>query len=260
MRTQKILLLLVLAIVISCNKTVKKDESISLDKKTTVKKDESISIDKKSTVKKHSIITLTINNEKICNYYFDESKELVRIEEYDSNGELDNETNLEYKNGKFDYAFSGSDKNEKDDWSSNYYSNIEFYNDFLITKNIKIDNPFMLSSEAKDIQNLLANIESFQKTSRNNQTIFKSKKLNLNIRFNPSKITLFIPLNSIISNFEYVLDKNGYLIKETIVFNDGVLTVKYFYNNQKINKIIYFVRYNDGEMLVSNQNYIYLKS
>lgn len=243
MKIQKFLFLLVLLTITSCNKTVKKDESVS--------------VDKKPTVKKYSITTLTINNQKICNYYFDESQKLVKSQEFSSNGESYQETNLEYKNGKFDYAFSGSDKNDKDDWSSNYYSNIEFYNDFLITKNIKIDNPFMLSSEVKDIQNLLANIESFQKTSKNNQTIFKSKKLNLNIRFSPSKITLFIPLNSIINNFEYILDKNEYLIKETIAFNDGVLTIKFFYNNQKISKIIYSLRYNNGEMLVSNQDYKY---
>lgn len=245
MRIQKFLLLILLTIV-SCNKAIKKDESVS--------------IDKKSIVKKYSIITLTINNEKICNYYFDESQKLVKSQEFSSNGESYQETNLEYNNGKFDYAFSGFDKNEKDDWSSNYYSNIEFYNDFLITKNIKIDSPFMLSSEVKDIQNLLTNIESFQKTSKNNQTIFKSKKLNLNIRFSPSKITLFIPLNSIINNFEYILDKNGYLIKETIAFNDGVLTIKFFYNNQKISKIIYSLRDNNGEMFVSNNNYISLKN
>ncbi|MET3028566.1 hypothetical protein ABXT06_17945 [Flavobacterium sp. UW10123] len=221
-----------------------------------IKKDGYITLNKKPTIK-HSKINLTINNQKICNYYFDESQKLVKYQDFSSNGESYQETNLEYKNGKFDYAFSGSDKNNKNDWSSNYYSNIEFYDDFLITKNIKIDNPFMLSSEVKDIQNLLANIESFQKTSRNNQTIFKSKKLNLNIRFSPSKITLFIPLNSIINNFEYILDKNGYLIKETIAFNDGVLTISFFYNNQKISKIIYSLRYNNGEMLVSNQNYRY---
>ncbi|WP_337966794.1 hypothetical protein [uncultured Flavobacterium sp.] len=244
MRIQKFLFLLALATIISCNKTVKKDESISLDKK--------------SIAEKKSKISLTIDNEKISDYYFDESKKLVKIEEYLSNGELDREINLEYKKGKFDYAFFGSDKNEKDDWSSNYYSNIELYNDFLITKNIKIDNPFMLSSEVSDIQKLIANIESFQKIKRNNQTIFKSKKLNLNIRFDPSKITIFIPLNSIINNFEYVLDNNGYLIEEAIGFNHGVLTIKYFYKKQKISKIIYSLRYNSGKMLVSNQNYISL--
>ena len=138
------------ATIISCNKMIKKDESIALNKKSTIE---------------HSKISLTIDNEKICDYYFDESQKLVKYQDFSSNGESYKETNLEYKKGKFDYAFSGSDKNDKDDWSSNYYSNIEFYNDFLITKNIKIDNPFMLSSEVKDIQNLLANIESFQKTS-----------------------------------------------------------------------------------------------
>jgi hypothetical protein len=233
------------ATIVSCNKMIKKDESIALNKKSTIE---------------HSKISLTIDNEKICDYYFDESKKLVKYQEFNSNRESYQETNLKYKNGKFDYAFFGSDKSEKDDWSSNYYSNIEFYNDFLITKNIKIDNPFMLSSEVSDIEKLLANIKSFQKISRNDQTIFKSKKLNLNIRFSPSKITLFIPLNSIINNFEYTLDKSGYLIKETIAFDGGVLTIKFFYNNQKISKIIYSLRYNNGEMLVSNQNYIYLKN
>jgi hypothetical protein len=241
MKIQKLLLLLILLTIISCNKAVKKDESVS--------------VDKKPTVKKYSITTLTINNEKICNYYFDESQKLVKYQEFSSNGKSYQEINLEYKNGKFDYAFFGSDKNEKDDWSSNYYSNIESYNDFLLRKNIKIDNPFMLSSEVSDIEKLLANIESFEKISRNDETIFKSKKLNLNIRFNPSKITLFIPLNSIINNFDYILDKNGYLIKETIAFNDGVLTIKYFYDNHKISKIIYSLKYNNGEILVSNQNY-----
>lgn len=241
MKIQNFLFLLLLATILSCNKTVKKHESTSLKKNLPEEK--------------HSKISLTIDNKKTSDYYFDESKKLVKIEEYLSNGELDREVHLEYKNDKFDYAFFGSDKKEKDDWSSNYYSNIEAYNDFLTTKNIKIDNPFMLSSEVSDIQNLMSNIDSFRKISRNNQTIFKSKKLHLNIRFDPSTITRFIPQNSIINNFEYVVDDNGYLIEEAITFNEGILTIKYFYRKQKISRIIYSLRYNNGETLVSNQNY-----
>ncbi len=232
-----------LATFVGCNKAEKKDKSISFNKKYTTKK--------------YSKVSLTTNDQKVCNYYFDKSKKLIKTEDYLTNGELDREINLEYKNGKFDYAFFGSDKNKKDDWSSNYYSNIESYNDFLTTKDIKIDNPFMLSSEVSDIEKLIANIESFQKISRNDQTIFKSKELNLNIRFDPSKITRFIPQNSIINNFDYVLDNNGFLIEEAISFNDGVLTIKFFYNNQKICKIIYSLKYNNGEILVLNQDYKY---
>lgn len=245
MKIQKLVFLVILATTISCNKAVKKDESVS--------------VDKKPTVKKYSITTLTIDNKKICNYYFDESQKLVKSQEFSSNGKSYQEINLEYKNGKFDYAFSGSDKNERHDWSSNYYSNVELYNDFLITKNIKIDNPFMLSSEVSDIEKLITIIESFQKINRNDKTIFKSKKLNLNIRFDPSKITLFIPTNSIITSFEYTTDKNGYLTEEAIAFNDGILTIKFHYQNQKINTVIYSLKYNNGEMLISNQNYTYFK-
>ena len=133
---------------------------------------------------------------KKCNYYFNDSEKLVKIEEYLRNGKLDQTINLRYKNNKFDCAFIGLDNDSKDDWFSNYYSNIEQYNDFLTTKNIKIDNPLMLSNEVSDIQNLLANIESFQKIKKEKLTIFQSKNVNLKIRFDPSTITRFIPQNS----------------------------------------------------------------
>ncbi|WP_264524819.1 hypothetical protein [Flavobacterium sp. N502536] len=241
MKIQKNLVLIILITIVSCNKTIQKDESISLDNK--------------STAKNHSKISLTIDNSKKCSYYFNDSEKLVKIEEYLRNGKLDRTINLKHKNNKFDYAFIGLDKDSRDDWFSNYYSNIEQYNDFLTNKNIKIDNPLMLSNEVSDIQNLLANIESFQKIKKEKLTIFQSKKINLKIRFDPSTITRFIPQNSVINHFRYALNDNGYLIEEVITFNDGILTIKYFYKKQKINRIIYSLRYNNGEILVSNQNY-----
>ncbi|WP_374173587.1 hypothetical protein [Flavobacterium tructae] len=241
MKVQKNLFLIILITIVSCNKTTQKDESRTLDKK--------------STVQNHSKISLTIDNNKKCNYYFNDSEKLVKIEEYLRNGKLDQTINLRYKNNKFDCAFIGLDNDSKDDWFSNYYSNIEQYNDFLTTKNIKIDNPLMLSNEVSDIQNLLANIESFQKIKKEKLTIFQSKNVNLKIRFDPSTITRFIPQNSVINNFRYVLDDNRYLTEEVITFNDGILTIKYFYTKQKINRIIYSLRYNNGEILISNQNY-----
>jgi len=244
MKIRKILFHLLLIIITSCNKTVKNDKSMSLNKKPTLKND-------------YSKISLNVDNKKTSNYYF-KSEKLIEVEEFLNNGELDREIHLEYKNDKFAYAFFGSDKKMKDDWLSNYYLNIEYYNNLLIKQNINIDAPFMLSNEVSDIQNLLTNIESFQKVKRDNKIIFQSKKINLKISFGPSTITRFIPQNSIINNFEYALDNNGYLIKEAITFNDGVLTIKFFYKKQKISKIIYSLRYKNGEMLVSNQNYIFL--
>ncbi|BFM41733.1 hypothetical protein CFS9_03740 [Flavobacterium sp. CFS9] len=241
MKVQKNLFLIILITIVSCNKTKQKDESRSLDKK--------------STVENHSKISLIIDNSKKCNYYFNDSKKLVKIEEYLRNEKLDQTINLNYKNNQFNYASIGLDKDSKDDWFSNYYSNIEEYNDFLTSKNIKIDNPLMLSNEVSDIQNLLANIESFQKIKKEKLTIFQSKNVNLKVRFAPSTITRFIPQNSVINNFRYVLNDDGYLIEEVITFNDGILTIKYFYTKQKINRISYSLRYNNGETLMSNKNY-----
>ncbi len=245
MKIRKILFLIIIVAVISCNKTAKNDKSVSLNKKSTLKNN-------------YSEISLTVDSKKTCNYYFNKSEKLIKVEEFLSNGELDHEINLEYKDNKFNFVFLGTDKNLKDEWFSNYYSNIELYNDFLIKKNIKIDNPFMLANEVSDIQNLLANIGSFQKSKNKNQIIFQSKKVNLKIGFAPSTITRFIPQNSVISYFEYILDNNRNLTKETIMFDDGVLTIKYFYKKHKINKITYSLRYNNGEILVSNKNYIFL--
>lgn len=245
MKIRKVLFFLLTVTIISCNKTAKNNRSVSLNEKSTLKND-------------YSKISLTVDSKKTCNYYFNKSEKLIKVEEFLSNGKLDREIHLEYKNNKFDFVFLGTDKSLKEDWFSNYYSNIELYNDFLIKKNIKIDNPFMLSNEVSDIQNLIANIGGFQKSKKINQIIFQSKNVNLKIGFAPSTITRFIPQNSVINYFEYILDNNRYIIKETIMFDEGVLTIKYFYKKNKINRIIYSLRYNDGEMLESNKNYIYL--
>ncbi|QSB26484.1 hypothetical protein [Flavobacterium sp. CLA17] len=59
----------------------------------------------------------------------------------------------------------------------------------------------------------------------------------------------FIPQNSIISYFQYVLNKDGFIESEIIKFNDGTLEIKYIYIQNEINEITYFLKYNDGETL-----------
>lgn len=240
--SETLFLLLLLLTVGSCNKTVKNDISVIQNKSSVVRND-------------YSIIQLIEDGKNAADFYFSKSGELMKINEYLNSGELENEIHFQYKNDKIDFVFLGSNNKSKDDWLSNYYINIEFYNEFLIKKNVKIDNPFMLANEVSDLQNLITNIEEFQKIEKKNETIFRSKKINLNIRFNPSTMERFIPQNSKINSFEYTVDKQGFLISEVIKFNDGTLTIKYFYKKHRINEIIYSLKYSNGELLESNKKY-----
>jgi hypothetical protein len=240
MKISKTLFLLLLTVG-SCNNTVKNEISVIQNKKTIVRND-------------YSIIQLIENGKKAADYHFSKSGELMKINEY-LNGELENEIHFEYKDDKIDFVYVGSNNKLKDDWLSQYYINIEFYNNFLIKKNIKIGKPFMIANEVSDLQNLIINIDDFHKIDKKNETIFRSRKINLNIRFNPSTIERFIPQNSKINNFEYALDKQGFLINEIIKFNDGTLTVKYLYTEHRINEIIYSLKYKNGEILESNKSY-----
>jgi hypothetical protein len=235
-------LFLLLLTVGSCNNIVKNDVAVIQNKSTIVRNE-------------YLIIQLMEDGKKTANFHFSNSDKLMKINKYLNSGELENEIHFVYKDDKIDFVFLGSNNKSKDDWLSNYYRNIEFYNDFLIKKNIMIEKPFIIANEVSDLQNLITNVEDFQKIVKKNETIYRSKKINLNIRFNPSTMERFIPQNSEINYFEYSLDNEGFLINELIKFNDGVLSIKYFYEDDRIKEINYSLKYNNGELLESTKKY-----
>ncbi|QSB26485.1 hypothetical protein [Flavobacterium sp. CLA17] len=151
MQISKFLFILLLTVG-SCNNTVKNEISVVQNKKSVIKNKTD-----------YSIIELIEDSKKRADYEFNNSGRLMKISEYLNNGELENEINFEYKDDKIDFVFLGSNKS-KDDWLSNYYIDIELYNKFLIEKSIKIDKPFMIVNEVSDLQNLISNIQDFQKS------------------------------------------------------------------------------------------------
>lgn len=59
----------------------------------------------------------------------------------------------------------------------------------------------------------------------------------------------FIPQNSKISYFEYSLNNAGFLERETIKFNDGILRIDYIYVDENIKEIVYLLKYSNKEKL-----------
>lgn len=59
----------------------------------------------------------------------------------------------------------------------------------------------------------------------------------------------FIPQNSKISYFEYSLNNAGFVERETIKFNDGILRIDYIYVDENIKEIVYLLKYSNKEKL-----------
>lgn len=160
-------------------------------------------------------------------------QELITKYYYKENGEYDQ---LEVTKGKNKVLEQFYNKLGRD-----YY----FQYEFLQSKNIKLPVAAeILSSEVRDLSNVLSVADKYNDFKKEaeingNQTTIRFIGFNKNIRFYPSTITLFIPENTIINDYELIL-KDNYLQKELYRIFDGELTREYSYDkDKKIVKVIY---------------------
>jgi len=119
-----------------------------------------------------------------------------------------------------------------------------FQSKSLFKKGIKIEHPEIVSSEVNDLATILTvakNYDDFKKDSvvNGNEKTLIYKKFNKKIRFYPSYITLFIPEDEIIKDYNLVI-KDSLPIKETFLLeNNQSLKREYFYDKNRIKKITY---------------------
>lgn len=118
-----------------------------------------------------------------------------------------------------------------------------YQKEYLSTKGIKIEHSELLS-EIGDLSNLLSigdGYKDFKKDSivNGNEKTIIYKNFNKKIRFYPSYITLFIPEDEIIKDYNLVI-KDSLPIKETFLLeNNQSLRREYFYDKNRIKKITY---------------------
>ena len=117
-------------------------------------------------------------------------------------------------------------------------------NKFLHKKGIKLEHPEIVSSEINDLATVLTvgkNYDDFKKDSivNGNEKTIIYKNFNKKIRFYPSYITLFVPEDEIIKDYNLVI-KDSLPIKETFLLeNNQSLRREYFYDKNRIKKITY---------------------
>ncbi|MET3035869.1 hypothetical protein ABXT08_07205 [Chryseobacterium sp. NRRL B-14859] len=145
------------------------------------------------------------------------------------------ESEIKYFNGAPDY------KNDLD-LEQEFLNYKEFLN-ILTTHKIKPINPIILGSDLKDLSTVLSIADSYddfkQETSvKDKVTIIKFVNFNKNIRFSPSLITLFIPDNTIIMDYELLVE-NGQPLKESYKIRGQILVKEYVYQDGRLKQILY---------------------
>lgn len=159
---------------------------------------------------------------------------ISKVISYNSDtGEIEKE--IKYLNGIPDY------KNDLD-LEQEFLNYKEFLNT-LVTHEIKPINPIILGSDLNDLSTVLSvadNYNDFKKETsvKDKITTMNFVKLNKNIRFSPSLITMFIPDNTIITDYELVVEKQQPL-KEFYRTKDGRLVKEYIYQDGRLKKILY---------------------
>ncbi|GHV45422.1 hypothetical protein FACS1894180_7940 [Bacteroidia bacterium] len=193
------------------------------------------------------------------NVYYYHKFLLIKEEVYNtSNGQV--YTIIEYRYNKNDFdtlIVHGIDMNydryKRDD--------IVRY-DFIQSKEINVLFSEIISSEISDFANVLSVAENYD-DFKTDSIINGSKKtvkfigFNKNIRFYPSYITMFIPDNTFIIDYEYTVNKN-HLETEKYILDDGTLLRTYFYDKERVIKVEYlFTEKESGETFSFEKRFEY---
>ncbi len=158
------------------------------------------------------------------------------------------ESEVEYfykKNGEYDHTeVKGEDRVKEVNLEADKYErDFLFQSGFLKDKAIEFPLAALLADEVSDLSlifSVAANYSNFKTETQidGNLKVIKFIGFNKGIRFKPSIITLFIPDNTVIKDYELVL-KDNYPQKELYKTEEGELTKEYFYDDNKIVKLIY---------------------
>ncbi|UZT98338.1 hypothetical protein ODZ84_01850 [Chryseobacterium fluminis] len=193
-------------------------------------------------VQKNNSIDILEDGKRFFTYVYNEQNLPTESILYNTQtNNLESKSKFNYQNGKFSYV---SVNNLKDDDYTQSVLNYLYQAKYLSSKGIKIEHPEIVGSEIGDLSNLLSigdGYKDFKKDSivNGNEKTIIYKSFNKKIRFYPSYITLFIPEDEIIKEYNLVI-KDSLPIKETFLLeNNQSLKRKYFYENKRIKKITY---------------------
>ncbi|UUC44814.1 hypothetical protein [Flavobacterium cerinum] len=189
-------------------------------------------------------IDLYKNEKRISQNLLDKKGHLISQILYNEDGVIENIIQFNYKeNSLHNIKLKNNSPGLDSKWYDFYFKDIEYKNRFLIQKKIMIQYPFINSSEVSDIANIFSVIERFDERVVDGHKIISIKNFNQNIRFYPSEIEQYIPQNSIITDYEIILDNNNNVFGETYNFKEGKLTRKYEYKEGVLMKILCDVVY-----------------
>jgi hypothetical protein len=185
------------------------------------------------------------DNNLIGSYLYDNG--LLQQELFPANSSENQEQITKYyykENGVYDRleVIKGQDSTS-DDWLDRLMRDFQFHRETLNAKGIQFPLASeLLSSEVSDLSNVLSvanGYDDFKKETitEENRKIIRFVGFNKNIRFYPSYITMFIPENTFIKDYELTLTDN-FPQKEVYKTDDGVLVREYFYSNKKIVKVM----------------------
>jgi hypothetical protein len=195
-------------------------------------------------------LLLELTNKQNLIYCNNENK-IFKISEFKNDTLKDYDIYVSFDDQEKVEIYNDSLKLFKDNWLTNYYNNVKYYNQVINKNGIHIDNPFLVSNEISDFYKILSSIDNENEIKHYKPGKYVFEHLNLNIRFNPSNIERFIPNNSKIISFQFTISDNLKLSNEIIKLNNSILEIKFLYEKERIKKIIYKMIYDDGEVFHS---------
>ncbi|GHV43009.1 hypothetical protein FACS1894180_0850 [Bacteroidia bacterium] len=208
----------------------------------------------------HKTIDVFEDDKRDFTFVYNEQDLLIETILYNTHTDsIESKSQFHYQNGIFDYVSQNSVKDI--DYTQDVL-NYLYQRDYLISKGINFQHPEIISSEISDISNVLSVAENYD-DFKTDSIINGSKKtvkfigFNKNIRFYPSYITMFIPDNTFIIDYEYTVNKN-HLETEKYILDDGTLLRTYFYDKERVIKVEYlFTEKESGETFSFEKRFEY---
>lgn len=183
------------------------------------------------------------NGAKYSIYYYDNNK-LVQRNIYNiETKEIETTVKYIYRDSMVvDMKIEGIDL----DYLYHYNNSIENYK-YLVDLGISIDNPELMESEINDIVNILS-VSEYYITNISNIKTIELTNIHKKLRFYPSYITMLINENEPINTYKLII-KNNKIIKDIFIIKEyHYIQRQYYYNGNKIEKIVYSTSYNTDKL------------
>jgi len=255
----KIFFLLLVSILGFCNSTLHRGELrvVNNENNATINNITHSETKNLSVIAKKSDSKIDVyeDNILVSSYFYDKGLLLEEVFSFTSSNSEEATIKYYYKeNGEYDkLEIIKGQEISSDKWLDRLMLDFQFQYEVLKSKNIQLPLATeILSNEVRDLSNVLsiAEVENdFKKETKTtkNRKIIKFIGFNKNIRLYPSYITMFIPDNTFIKDYELTLVDN-YPHKEVYKTDGGELTREYFYNDKKIVKVLNTFKGKDEEL------------